>query len=52
LEDAVLLELLDVTAAGGAVLCETLRILRESFEKIRQFLDVTGRNIYAKLSFG
>ena len=37
---AGLLELLDVAAAGGAVLGETLRILRKRIEQIRQFLEV------------
>ena len=48
---ATLLELLDIAAAGGAVLGETRRIVRQGIEKISQFLRPARRNIYAKLAF-
>jgi hypothetical protein len=51
LEDAALLELFDIAAAGGAVLNQTRRIVRERIEKFRQFPRVAGRDIHAEPSF-
>ena len=50
MEYAGLVELLDIAATGGAVIRQTLRILRESFEKISQLLRMTGRDVDAELS--